>query len=152
MKGNFFANYKEFIIYPLEDEKEKEFDPKEYASHFILTFSLYESLLSNWGDAEKYAIEVEKSIQKVLDEFNHSQKGIYHLQLLELEGDKSYFVLSLSCKNKIENEEANDRISYIIDRLISNSFYVGQSWFRLIGNKGRNMRKLFCFSFKEYTI
>mgnify|MGYP005642905791 CR=1 FL=1 len=114
--------------------------------------SLYDSLLLNWGEANKYEIEVEKSIEKVLEEFNNTQKGIYHLQVLELESDKSYFVLSLSCKTKIENQEANDRISYIIDKIISNPFYVGQSWFRLIGDKGRIIRKLFCFSFSEYTV
>ncbi|MFC0271743.1 hypothetical protein ACFFIX_09780 [Metabacillus herbersteinensis] len=153
MNGNFFANYKEFIIYPLEEQKvNKEFDPQEYATHYILTLSLYDSLLSNWGEANKYEVEVKESIEKVLEEFNNTQKEIYNLQVLELESDKSYFVLSLSCKTKIENQEANDRISHIVDKIISNPFYVGQSWFRLIGDKGRVIRKLFCFSFREYTV
>lgn len=151
MDGNFFANYKEFIIYPLEEQTEKEFDPQEYATHYIITLSLFDSFLSNWEEANKYEIEVEKSIEKVLGEFNNSHKGVYHLQLLELEEDKKYFVLSLSCKDKME-QEANDRISYIIDKYISNPFYVGQSWFRLVGDKGRNARKLFCSSFREYTV
>ncbi|MBA9024724.1 hypothetical protein [Peribacillus huizhouensis] len=151
MNGNFFANYKDFIIYPLEEDNPKEFDPQDYATHYILTLSLYDSLVSNWGEANKFEVDVKKSIGKVLNEFNNTQKESYHLQLLELESDKSYFVLSLSCKTKIENSEANDRISYIIDKIISNPFYVGQSWYQLIGDKGRITRKLFCFSFKEYT-
>lgn len=151
MSHNFFSNYKEFIIYPLEEKKEKEFDPKDYATHYILTLSLYDSLISNWGEAAKYGIQVEKSIEKVLEEFNNSRKGISHLQLLELEADKSYFVLSLSCKNKVEEQDANDHISYIIEKVITNPFYVGQSWFQLIGDKGRVNRKLFCLSFREYT-
>lgn len=154
MNEGFFANYKEFIISPLEEQKvnQIEFDPQDYHTHYILTLSLYDFLLSSWREANKYEIEVEKSIEKVLEEFNTTQKGIYHLQVLELEGDKSYFVLSLSCKTKMENKEANDRISYIIEKIISNPFYIGQSWFRLIGEKGRVKRKLFCFSFREYTV
>lgn len=154
MSGNFFANYKEFIIIPLEEQKanQKAFDPQDYATHYILTLSLYDSLLSNWRDAIKYEIEVENSIKKVIEEFNKTQKGIYHLQLLELENDESYFVLSLSCKTKIENKDASDRITYIIENIISNPFYVAQSWFRLIGDKGRLKRKLFSFSFKEYKV
>jgi hypothetical protein len=154
MSGEFFANYKEFIKVPLEVQKvnQEEFDPKDYATHYILTLSLYDSLLSNWKETTKYEIEAKKSIEKVLKGFNKKQKGVYHLQLLELEDDKSYFVLSLSCKTKVEIEEAINRISYIIENIISNPFYVGQSWFRLIGDKGRIKRKLFCFSFKEYTV
>jgi hypothetical protein len=152
MNGNFFADYKDFIIYPLEEQKEKKFNPQDYATHYILTLSLYDSRISNWEEAIKYEIEIEKSIEKVLEEFNHTQKGVYHLQLLELEEDKTYFVLSLSCKTKIESQKANDSISYIINNIITNPFYVGESWFLLIGDKGRIIRKLFCFSFKEYAV
>ncbi|KKI90260.1 hypothetical protein WQ54_19975 [Bacillus sp. SA1-12] len=152
MSKDFFANYKEYILIPMQEEKikQKKFDPDDYASHYILTLSLYDSLLSSWNEAEKYEIDVKKSIEKVLKEINQSHEGVYHFQLLELEVDKSYFVLSLSCKAKIEEKKAEDSITYIIDKMISNPFYVRQSWFRLIGNKGRIKRKLFCFSFKEY--
>ncbi|MBS4208048.1 hypothetical protein [Bacillus sp. FJAT-50079] len=152
MRTNFFANYKEFIIYPKEKEKEKEFDPKDYATHYILTLSLNDPSISNWEEANKYEIEIEKSIEQVLEAFNTSQKGIYHLLLLEIEDDQSYFVLSLSCKTKIESQEANDHVSYIMDRIVSNPFYVGQSWFRLVGDKARGERRLFNYSFKEYTV
>lgn len=152
MSGEFFANYKEFIRIPIDKQKhkDKEFDPRDYASHYILTLSLNDSLLSNWREAHKYEIEVGKSIKKVLEEFNKVQEGIYHLQLLELEDDKSYFVLSLSCKTKVEKQAAEEQIVHIIEKVISNPFYVGQSWFRLIGDRGRINRKLFCFSFIEY--
>ncbi|MBD1383347.1 hypothetical protein [Metabacillus arenae] len=152
MNGDFFDNYKKFIMIPEEQNanQSREFDPQDYEAHYILTLSLYDSLISNWGEAIKYEIEVEKSIENVLEEFNSDQKGLYHLQLLELESDKPYFVLALSCKNKFENQEANDRISYILEKVISNPFYVGQGWFQFIGDKGRIKRKLFCFSFTEY--
>ncbi|WP_299088481.1 hypothetical protein [uncultured Metabacillus sp.] len=152
MSKDFFANYKEYIMIPKQEEtvKQKKFDPEDYASHFILTLSLYDSLLSSWNEAEKYEVDVNKSIEKVLKQMNQSHEGVYHFQLLEFETDKSYFVLSLSCKEKIEEKEAEACISYIIEKIISNPFYVRHSWFRLIGNKGRVKRKLFCFSFKEY--
>jgi hypothetical protein len=154
MSGEFFANYKEFIRIPIEKQKHKhkEFDPQDYALHYILTLSLNDSLLSNWGEANKYEIEVDKSIEKVLEEFNKTQKGLYHLQLLELEEDQLYFVLSLSCKTKVDKQVAEEQIAHIIEKVISNPFYVGQSWFRLIGDRGRIDRKLFCFSFIEYKI
>lgn len=151
MNGNFFADYKSYIVVPKDQEVSKEeFDPEDYATYYILTLSLYDSLISSWSEAEKHEIEVEKSIETVLEEFNRKQKGCYHLQKLELESDKPYFVLALSCKTKIENEEATEYISYIVEKMISNPFYIGQSWYKLIGEKGRIERKLFSFSFKEY--
>ncbi|PLR91106.1 hypothetical protein [Bacillus sp. T33-2] len=154
MSENFFADYKNYIVIPLEEKKtgKKAFDPADYATFYILTLSLYDSLLTNWKDASKYEIEVEKSIKKVLEDFNRSQNGIYHLQLLELDDTQSYFVLALSCKDKIEKDEANDYIAYIIEKLLSNRFYIGQHWYRVTGERGRIERKLFCFSFKEYTM
>ncbi|MDQ0219586.1 hypothetical protein ELQ35_18820 [Peribacillus cavernae] len=152
MSGSFFADYKKFIVLPEEEVSKEEFDPQNYATFYIVTLSLYDSLLTNWREANKYEIEVEKSIETVLEEFNRKQRGIYNLQILELESDNSYFVLALSCKSKIENEEANDRISHILEKILSNPFYIGQGWYKLIGEKGRIERKLFCFSFKEYMI
>jgi hypothetical protein len=151
MKGDFFSNYEEFIILPADEQKaNQEFNAGEYASHFILTLSLYDSLIVSWSEAGKFEIEIEMSLQKVLEDFNRKQGDCYHVQLLELDREKSYFVMALSCKNKVENEEAEDRISYVLEILLSNHFYVGQSWYRLIGDKGRIKRKLFTYSYKEY--
>lgn len=151
MKGDFFSNYEKFIILPTDEQKaNQEFNAGEYGSHFILTLSLYDSLIESWSEASKFEIEIEMSLQKVLEDFNRKQGDSYHVQLLELVSDKSYFVMALSCKNKIENEDAEDRISYVLDILLSNHFYVGQSWYRLIGDKGRIKRKLFTYSYKEY--
>ena len=153
MSEKFFANYKDFILIPIEEQTvlQKEFEPQNFGMHYILTLSLYDSLLSKWSEASKFEIEVEKSIEKVLKDFNKTQNGVYYLQLLEINSEKTYFVLSLSCKSTIKKEEEEDRISHIIENILSNPFYVGQSWFRIIGNKGRIKRKLFSFSYKQYT-
>lgn len=76
-------------------------------------------------------------------EFNQKQYERYHLELLELDRFNNYFVLALSSKTKFETKEENDRISYVVDRMLTNPFYVGQGWFNLIGEKGRVERKLF---------
>lgn len=153
MDGSFFADYKKFVVLPAEEQKEtlKEFDPRDYATHFVLTLSLYDALISNWSEAIKYGVHVESSLAKALEEFNRKEKGVYHLKTLEIEANKSYFVLALSSKDKTEHQDANDRISSIIDSMISTPLYVGQSWYRLIGQKGRMNRRLFSFSFREYT-
>ncbi|PLT33424.1 hypothetical protein [Bacillus sp. V5-8f] len=150
MDGNFFADYKKFIVLPEEEVSKEEYNPKDYASYYILTISLYDSLISSWREATKHEIDIEKSIETVLEEFNQRQKKAYHLQLLELGDTKPYFILALSCKSKFEDGETDARIFYFIDKMISNSFYVGQSWYKLIGEKGRVERKLFCYSFREY--
>jgi hypothetical protein len=154
MVENFFADYKKFIVAP-EDEKrvgKEVFDPKNYAAYYILTLSIFNSRISTWRDASKYDIDVEKSIKTVLKDFNQKQCERYHLQLLELDKFKNYFVLALSSKTKFEPGEENDRISFIIDKMLTNPFYVGQEWFNLIGERGRVERKLFCCSFKEYVV
>jgi hypothetical protein len=93
MSNHFFADYKKFIVIPKQDEKfsEKGFDPHEFASHFILTLSIFDPVISSWTEASKHEIEVEKSIEHVLDTFNQRNHGVYHLNLLELEEDKTYF-------------------------------------------------------------
>jgi hypothetical protein len=153
MSNCFFADYKKFIVIPKGEEKfsEKGFDPNEFASHFILTLSIFDPVISNWAEASKHDIEVQKSIEHVLDSFNLRNHGVYHLKLLELEKDKLYFVLALSIKDKIEPEQAEFEISSIIDKMISNPFYIGQSWYKFTSEKGRVERKLFSFSFKEYA-
>ena len=153
MTEKFFANYQQFVVPPLYQIKreEKTFNPKDYAMYYILTVSLYDSLIFDWNDAAKYKINVRKSIDHVLNDFNERKVGKYHLQLLEFENDKSYFVIALSIKNKIEKDKINEIISSYIEQLISNSFYIGQSWYWLIGQKGKRERKLFNISIKEYT-
>ncbi|MEH7336060.1 hypothetical protein V7161_25875 [Neobacillus drentensis] len=153
MIENFFADYKKFIVVP-EDEKRlvnEVFDPKNFAAYYILTLSIFDSRLATWRDASKFDIDIEKSIKTVLKDFNQNQRENYHLQLLELDKFKNYFILALSSKTKFNPGEEKDRISFIIDRLLTNPFYVAQNWFNLIGEKGKVERKLFCCSFKEYT-
>jgi uncharacterized protein YozE (UPF0346 family) len=153
MIENFFADYKNYIVVP-EDEKQvnEVFDPQKYDAYYILTLTIFDSRLSTWKDAIKFEIDVEKSIKTVLKDFNQMQREKYHLQLLELDKFKNYFILALSSKTKFNPGEENDRISHIIDKILTNPFYVGQSWFNLIGEKGRVARKLFCCSFKEYVL
>lgn len=154
MIENFFADYKKFIVEP-EDEKRvinEVYNPKNFAAYYILTLSIFDSRLATWKDASKYELDIEKSIKTVLKDFNQNQREHYHLQLLELDKFKNYFILALSTKTKYNSEEAKDKISFIIDRILTNPFYVGQNWFNLIGEKGRVARKLFCWSFKEYKV
>lgn len=153
MKENFFADYKKFIVVPIDEEQvgKEEFDPLKYASYYILTLSLFNSRISTWREAQKFEIDIEKSIKRVLEDFNSRQRGHFHLQLLELERNSNYFVLALSSKEKIPSEDAEERIAYIIDKQVSNPFYVAENWYKLIGEKGRMARKLFCSSFREYT-
>jgi hypothetical protein len=153
LKENFFADYKKFIVLP--DEKKvgkKEFDPQEYAAYYILTMSLYNSKISTWKEAAKYEIDIDKSIKTVIEDFNQKQDGLYYLQLLELVKFNNYFILALSFKHKLDSQAAKEKITYIIDKLITNSFYVGQNWFTFTGERGRVERKLFCYSFKEYIV
>ncbi|MCM3669387.1 hypothetical protein M3181_10310 [Mesobacillus maritimus] len=153
MSNRFFADYKKYIVIPREEHKfsDKGFDPHEFASHFILTLSIFDPVISSWKQASKHDINVEESITKVLDVFNQRNHGTYHLKLLEMEEDKTYFVLALSVKERIKPEHAEFEISDIIEKQISNPFYIGQSWYKFTSEKGRVERKLFCFSFKEYV-
>ncbi|KGM45737.1 hypothetical protein P9D43_28285 [Neobacillus niacini] len=152
MIENFFADYKKFVVIP-EDESQvnnEVFDPKKYAGYYILTLSIFDSRLSTWRDASKFEIDIEKSIKTVLRNINQMQREKYHFQLLEIDKFKNYFILALSTKTRFNPGEEDDRIAYVIDRILTNPFYVGQNWFKLIGEKGRVARKLFCYSFKEY--
>ena len=154
MLEKFFADYKNYVVVP-EDEKQvgnKEFDPQNYAAYYILTLSIFDSRLTTWKDASKFEIDIEKSIKTVLGDFNQMQREKYHLQLLELDKFSNYFILALSSKTKFSPEEEKERIAYIIDKILTNPFYVKESWFNLIGEKGKVARKLFCYSFKEYVV
>jgi hypothetical protein len=155
MSINFFDNYKEFVVIPLEDQDDhvEEFHPHDYAKHFIITLSLNDSRISSWKEAENYQIKIDKSLEKVVTEFNKKKKGSYHLQVLELEEDKSYFVLALSCKTYHNDEkEFNENITYLLEKMIANPLYVGECWYQLIGEKGRVERKLFTYAYKEYKL
>ncbi|PFP25951.1 hypothetical protein COJ96_19570 [Bacillus sp. AFS073361] len=153
MIENFFADYKKYIVVP-EDEKagNEVFDPQNFETYYILTLSIFDSRISSWKDASKFEIDVEKSIKIVLSDFNQRQHKQYHLQLLEFDRYKNYFILAFSSKTKFNPGEEKDRITYVIDNLLTNPFYVGQAWFNLIGEKGKVARKLFCCSFKEYVV
>ncbi len=152
MKKNFFADYKKFVVVPVEDIQvgKRAYDPKDYAAYYILTLSIFNSRLATWKDAGKYEIDIEKSIKKVLEDFNIKQEGNYHLQLLELDKFTNYFILALSTKKKFDLEEEKTKISEIVEKRITNAFYVGENWFNFIGEKGRIERKLFQYSYKEY--
>ncbi|MEH7118421.1 hypothetical protein V7128_13490 [Neobacillus vireti] len=153
MIENFFAEYKKFIVEPVEEKRadQEVFDPKHYAAYYILTLSIFDSRILTWKDASKMEIDVEKSIKAVLKDVNQKQRDKYHFQLLELDKFKNYFILALSTKTKFEPGEENKRIDYIIENILTNPFYVGQGWFNLIGEKGKVARKLFHCSFKEYA-
>lgn len=153
MIENFFADYKKFVVVP-EDESQvtnEVFDPKKYAGYYILTISIFDSRISTWKDASKFEIDIEKSIKTVLRNSNQMQREKYHFHLLEIDKFKNYFILALSTKTRFNPGEEDDSIAYVMDRILTNPFYVGQNWFKLIGERGRVARKLFCYSFKEYV-
>lgn len=154
MKENFFADYKKYIVIPNVEKKVglKEFDPQEYTAYYILTMSLYNSKISTWKEAVKYEIDIDKSMKSVLEDFNQKQAGLYHLQLLEMDKFTNYFILALSFKHRLDHHAAEEQIKYIIEKWITNAFYVGQNWFIFTGEKGRVERKLFHYSCKEYNI
>ncbi|PLS02367.1 hypothetical protein [Neobacillus cucumis] len=154
MIEKFFADYKKFIEVPKDETRlvNEVFDPNNYAAYYILTLTIFDSRLSSWKEASKFEIDVEKSIKTVLEKFNQMQREKYHLQLLELDKFKNYFILAFSSKIKFTPKEEKERITYIIDRLLTNPFYVGQGWFNLVGEKGKVARKLFNYSFKEYVV
>jgi hypothetical protein len=154
MSENFFADYKKFIVEPenINLTNNDVYDPKNYAAYYILTLSIFNSRITTWRDAGKYEIDVEKSIKTIIADFNKKQHGIYHLQLLELDKFKNYFILALSTKTKFEPDQESDGISFIIDKMLTNPFYVSQNWFNMIGEKGRVERKLFCWSYREYMV
>lgn len=151
----FFNNYKQFVTIPPEKKPEDEvtFRPEDYDKFFIITVSLYNPLISCWREAaNQYHIEIDTSLKRVGEEFNKKHKGSDYLQVLEVEEDNLYFVWALSCNTKHDSQEdLNSRISYLLSKL-SNSLYVGESWYQLIGDKGRINRQLFSYTMKEYIM
>jgi hypothetical protein len=154
MSGNFFDNYKKFVVLPQENEDacKKEYRHQDYERHFIVTLSLYDPLISCWKEATKHEVSIKESLGRVVRGFNEKEHGFYHLQLLELTEDKPYLVLALSCAIKKDKEQEDADLSYIVEKAISNSLYNEECWYRLIGEKGRIKRQLFCCTYKEYTI
>lgn len=155
MSENFFDKYKEFVVVPKKEQEDmtQAFDPRGYSKHFIVTFSLYDSFISCWREAKKYQIEAGKSIEKVVRDFNAKKNGSYRLQVLEFEEDNSYFVLALSCKKNMESEEAiKDTISNLLERDFSNDLLIGETWYQLIGFKGKFERRLFTVTVMKYTV
>ncbi|WP_026695793.1 hypothetical protein [Peribacillus kribbensis] len=154
MTAKFFADYDKFIVVPADENHDsvKTFNPQEFATHYILTLSLFDSLLQKWSDADKYEIDIEKSIDNVLKEFNKSQRKMYYLQLLEFDKEKPYFVLALSSRIKPEDTDDQGCVSYVVEKLLSNPFYIGERWYVFIGDRGRIERRIFRYSYKEYIV
>jgi hypothetical protein len=153
MSKSFFADYKKYIVIPDEEKKvgKKAFDPREFAGHYILTLTIYQPVIKTWAQAEKFNIDPQKSIEKVLEDFNQKHHDLYHLELLELEDQQLYFVVAFSCREKIEEDKTEGLISHIVERLLTNPFYIAQSWYNLTSERGRVERKLFCYSYRVYT-
>ncbi len=149
MTDNFFENYQAFVVVPTEetDVTKEPFNPANYSKHFILTLSLYDPLISCWREARDLNIDIEKSLDRVVEEFNSKKKGSYRLHVLELEENKPYFVMALSCKTNIEQEA----IPSLLERDFFISLFVAESWYQLIGYRGKFERRLFTFTSKEYA-
>jgi 3-methyladenine DNA glycosylase AlkD len=154
MNADFFANYKDFMVFPDDDEysPKEEFIPQIYQAHYIITLSLVDSLISSWVEAAKLDIDLEKSLQKVIGEWNRREKRAHNMQLLELKEDTTYLVLALSFKTRIENdEEVSKKIETMIQKEFTNSLFIGERWYTLVGEQGKKHRRLFKLLFKEYT-
>ncbi len=154
MSENFFGQYKEFVVVPKEESKEgleEDFVPEDYAIHFILTFSLYDSCISSWTEALKYHVNVENSLKKVVAELNAKKKNLLRLEVLELVDGKTYFVLALSWKDMKQDEQAvRDKIRTFLDKDFSTDLLIGEMWYQLIGGKGKFERRLFTYTMEKY--
>lgn len=154
MSENFFDKYQEFVVAPPDEKADRTepFNPQGYTKHYILTFSLFDSLISCWREAKKYHIDVRKSLEKAVGHFN-KKNGSVHLQILELEEEKAYFVLALSCATTEENEEeVPPAITSLLEKDFANDLLIGETWYQLIGFKGKFERRLFSYTSKAYTI
>ena len=153
MNHHFFADYKKYVVFPDEENKgrNKAFDPHDFASHFIVTLTIYQPVIECWQQAEKFSIDIKSSLEAVLAAFNGKHRGIWHLELLELDEQSLYIVLALSSKEEVPEGEAENLIFQVIERQLSNPLYIGQSWYQLTNERGRVERKLFCSSFRKYN-
>lgn len=155
MSDNFFGHYKEFVVVPKEENEEgweEAFVPEDYAMHFILTFSLYDSCISSWSEADKYHVNAENSLKKVVAELNAKRKNLLRLELLELADGKTYFVLALSWKDRKHDEQAvRDKIRTFLEKDFSTDLLIGEMWYQLIGAKGKFERRLFTYTMEKYV-
>lgn len=154
MSENFFGQYKEFVVVPKEEKEEgmeEVFVPEDYACHYILTFSLYDSCISSWKDADKFHVDAINSLKKVVAELNAKKKNVVRLELLEIDDEKTYFVLALSWKEMRNNEQnVRDRIHTFLEKDFSTDLLIRETWYQLIGAKGKFERRLFTYTMEKY--
>ncbi|MDF2684509.1 MAG: hypothetical protein K0R47_5699 [Brevibacillus sp.] len=154
MSENFFGHYKEFVVVPKGEKEEgieEEFVPEDYASHYILTFSLYDSCISSWKEADKFHVDAEHSLKKVVAELNAKKKSLVRLELLEIDDEKMYFVLALSWKERKNSEQTvRDRVQSFLEKDFSTDLLIGETWYQLIGAKGKFERRLFTYTMEKY--
>jgi hypothetical protein len=154
MSADFFANYKDYLVFPDDDEynRNEEFTPQTYEAHYIVTLFLMDSLISTWAQADKLELDIEKSLQKVIGEWNRKEKGTHYIQLLEINETSTFLVLALSFKSKMNREEElSEKIEKLIQKEFTNSLFVGERWYTLVGDQGKKHRRLFKLHYKEYT-
>lgn len=155
MSEHFFGQYKEFVVVPKEAKDEggeEAFTPQDYAAHYILAFSLYDSVIACWREAAKYHVDAEKSLLKVVADLNAKKRAVLRLELLEIEPKKTYFVLALSWKDGKEEEQAvQARIHSFLEKDFSTDLLIGEMWYQLIGAKGRFERRLFTYTLEKYV-
>ncbi|MED4784634.1 hypothetical protein [Brevibacillus choshinensis] len=154
MSENFFGHYKEFVVVPKEEKEEgmeEVFVPEDYASHYILTFSLYDSCISSWKEADKFHVNAENSLKKVVAQLNAKKKSLVRLELLEIDDEITYFVLALSWKEGNNNEQnMRGRIQVFLEKDFSTDLLIGETWYQLIGAKGKFERRLFTYTMEKY--
>ncbi|MFD2370985.1 hypothetical protein ACFSO0_13740 [Brevibacillus sp. GCM10020057] len=155
MSENFFGQYKEFVVVPKESKDEGgegAFTPQDYAAHYILTFSLYDSGIACWREAAKFHVDVEKSLHKVVADLNTKKRAVLRLELLEIDPEKTYFVLALSWRGGEEEEPAVlARIHSFLEKDFSTDLLIGERWYQLIGDKGKFERRLFVYTLEKYV-
>ncbi|GEB34679.1 MULTISPECIES: hypothetical protein [Brevibacillus] len=154
MSDRFFGNYKAFVVIPAKEKGAgpKAFDPSDYSRHFILTFSLYDSLITCWKEAGKFKVQPRQGLARVIDAFNLKHDGTAYLQMLEMEDDQPYFVLALSCKSAADHEQAAiNRITQLLEKDFATDLLIGETWYQLIGAKGKFERKLFSYNIQPYA-
>ncbi|MGN7470115.1 hypothetical protein [Brevibacillus sp. SAFN-007a] len=153
MSDRFFENYKAFVVLPEKERKAgpKAFDPSDYTRHFVLTCSLYDSLIANWKEAAKFKVEPRQGLARVIEAFNRKHGDDVYLQILEMEEDQSYFVLALSSATADDQEqEDTNRIVQLLEKDFACDLLIGETWYQLIGDKGKFERKLFSYSILPY--
>ncbi len=152
MNHQFFADYKKYIVFPDEEKngRNKAFDPHDFASHFIVTLTVYQPVIDCWQQAGKFGIDIKAGLEAVIAAFNGKHRGSWHIELLELDEQSPYIVLALSSKQEVADAAADNFIHQIVERQLTNPLYIGQLWYQLTNERGRIERKLFSSSFRKY--